>query len=320
MKAITLAIFLSLFSLALSATNKPNPCFRTEKTKTYKLPLSKKDIVRINSSVENYYFTNNGTIPSDVHLNYIHELTFEGVQNIETHIISDKDGKVFTKGTININEVTLLDSSAIYVYNNTVLNIGELNISPKTKIYLADTITSKLYIDGVKYEFRDKYDGVVINSCDPELTLPVIFSDITSKIDNEYLTISWTVDKEVNNEEFSIFMSEDATNWYFIDKVKSKGDTNTPTTYTKVFRLIDLNINVMSISWVILILFALLLIRNKKVFLGLITICITLPMLIVSCTKSNAVDLKKIDTKYKYFYIQQIDKDGTITKTKVFNL
>ncbi|MES2560508.1 MAG: choice-of-anchor V domain-containing protein [Bacteroidota bacterium] len=61
--------------------------------------------------------------------------------------------------------------------------------------------------------------------------LPVKWMSYGVKAEGDVNTIEWTTACEIDNAHFEIERSEDATQWEVIGKVKSKGNSNSPTEY-----------------------------------------------------------------------------------------
>jgi hypothetical protein len=82
---------------------------------------------------------------------------------------------------------------------------------------LSGTFTSQLVSNFSPFTF---------GSGSPLNPLPVSLSYFKSKCDNKNLILEWATESELNNKQFDLYFSKDATNWQHLTSVKSQGDAS----------------------------------------------------------------------------------------------
>lgn len=156
--------------------------------------------------------------------------------------------------------------------------------------------------------------GIITSPCTS--TTPVIFVDVAAQLNQGILTFKWTTTSESNNLHFVIEGSSDGVNWEQVGTTDSYwSDGNGSTSHAYTFNYNDTITTEAGVGSGIILVFILLsglLFKKKKrsevpALIGLVFLSLT----IFSCHKTSVSTITA--TKYSYFRLSQVDKDGTVS-------
>jgi bacterial surface protein 26-residue repeat len=167
-------------------------------------------------------------------------------------------------------------------------------------------------LEGNGWIFND--DGLD-ESCN--VTLPVVFGDISALYKNGQLQVNWTTLSELNNAYFEIEASVDGTNFVSIGTVQSlakDGNSDQPLQYS-FSKTASRNALLVGIAALTLAIGSFVAGRRKAgaMMLGA---CMLLVGIAASCNKKDSFALPAED-KDLYIRIKQVDKDGSYKYSKV---
>jgi hypothetical protein len=150
--------------------------------------------------------------------------------------------------------------------------------------------------------------------------LPVLFTNVSARLNSGTLTFQWTSTMESNNSFYTVQGSADGVTWDSVGQIASYwpgGTSSTPHTY--IFTYNDLTVVYAGIGiglliymlyvalafWLVPKLFR----RFEKLFMmaGVVIV-----ILLTSCHKTNTVASKE-QVRYSYFRLTQTDLDGNVS-------
>jgi hypothetical protein len=147
-------------------------------------------------------------------------------------------------------------------------------------------------------------------------TLPISFGSFSAEIVNGQLLVNWSTITETNNSYFDIEVSKDGKNFTSMGKVDSKATNgNSTVALNYEFSATGTAAAVLGSSLMALALAGFGFKRKNKTLYALALVCGLSVLGAASCTKN---DLSKTDDSSKLFVrIKQVDKDGSISYSKV---
>lgn len=145
-------------------------------------------------------------------------------------------------------------------------------------------------------------------------TLPVVFSDVFATQKGNDILVNWKTLQEKNNHHFEIEISDNGTDFKPIKSVATKnGNADLPQLYSQRITANELA-SIMGFLILPVFLFASILKRNKWLGMGLV--CLSIIVVINSCTKSNW-ELRANKNSDLFIRIKQVDVDGKNTYSKI---
>lgn len=147
--------------------------------------------------------------------------------------------------------------------------------------------------------------------------LPVTFGSIVAALDKEGLKVQWSTESETNNDHFDIELSGNGRHFKKIYSQISKADGGNSSYRLRYEAIIALdNLTIASVWLMMLVLGtgALVVLKKRNIFPLLICVIVLIG---IACTRNsnNSYDYK--DNSPYYLRIAQIDKDGSVSYSKI---
>ncbi|HOZ85354.1 MAG TPA: hypothetical protein PK191_07680 [Niabella sp.] len=151
-------------------------------------------------------------------------------------------------------------------------------------------------------------------------TLPVIFGQIQSIIENNILKVQWSTLSETNNDHFNIEVSADGSKFFTADKISSKalgGNSENTILYTRSLSISGPISQALGGSLAIAFLgIGLFSIRKKKSLFNSLFIVAISSLAFFACSKNDTSFDHAIPSKV-FVRIVQVDKDGNSRTSEI---
>lgn len=153
------------------------------------------------------------------------------------------------------------------------------------------------------------------------IPLPVTFDKLNAFISSGRLHVNWTTAKEQHNSHFNILISKDGKTFTKAGQVDSKassGNSSVPLQYEFSTMLNNLS-SMSAVAITILLLSTIIMFyKRKKIMLPVSLMLISAAVITPACNKNNN-DITTPSEGKLFVKIQQVDKDGKTSTSKVVN-